>query len=153
MLMHESGEWMEFDPLFLPMDKMTAQGAGSVITYARRYALSCVFGIASESDDDGNHASVPTPSGQADSKPNHPPGHKQASKSQIKMIFAMSKEEADTRGEKTSDVTNELKTLFHFKKAASMTADQASKCIKQLQDWKSQKGGENDEWLARNQTT
>lgn len=57
LLMHESGEWIESQELVLKADKPTAQGAGSAITYARRYALSAVLGISSEDDDDGNHAS------------------------------------------------------------------------------------------------
>jgi len=56
MLLHSSGEWIETDPLVLKADKPTAQGAGSAITYARRYAVSAVLGISSEDDDDGNHA-------------------------------------------------------------------------------------------------
>lgn len=57
ILMHESGEWIEPEPLILKADKATAQGAGSAITYARRYAVSAILGISSEDDDDGNHAS------------------------------------------------------------------------------------------------
>jgi hypothetical protein len=57
VIMHESGEWIESDPLTLKADKATAQGAGSAITYARRYAISAVLGISSEDDDDGNFAS------------------------------------------------------------------------------------------------
>ncbi len=57
VLLHESGEWIEFPPLVLKADKVTAQGAGSAITYGRRYALSAILGISSEDDDDGNHAS------------------------------------------------------------------------------------------------
>lgn len=56
MLMHSSGEWIELDPLILKADKVTAQGAGSAITYGRRYAVSALLGISSEDDDDGNHA-------------------------------------------------------------------------------------------------
>jgi hypothetical protein len=55
-LIHSSGEWIEFEPLTLKADKVTAQGAGSAITYGRRYALSAVLGISSEDDDDGNGA-------------------------------------------------------------------------------------------------
>ena len=54
MLIHESGEWIEFEPLILKAEKITPQGAGSAITYGRRYALSAVLGISSEDDDDGN---------------------------------------------------------------------------------------------------
>ena len=56
LLMHSSGEWIEGEPLVLKADKVTAQGAGSAITYGRRYALSAILGIASEEDDDANHA-------------------------------------------------------------------------------------------------
>jgi len=56
-IMHVSGEFIETEPLYLPNDKKNAQGAGSSITYARRYQLSAAFGIASDEDDDGNGAS------------------------------------------------------------------------------------------------
>ena len=57
LITHESGEWIESEPLTLKAEKATAQGAGSAITYARRYALSAMLGISSEDDDDGNFAS------------------------------------------------------------------------------------------------
>lgn len=58
LLMHESGEWIEFEPLLLPIgQKATPQAVGSAITYARRYMLSSIFGLASETDDDANGAS------------------------------------------------------------------------------------------------
>lgn len=57
IIFHTSGEFIEFDPFLLPLDKNTAQGAGSALTYARRYTLSAAFGIASDEDDDGNAAS------------------------------------------------------------------------------------------------
>ena len=57
VITHSTGEYIEFDPLYLKADKATAQGMGSAITYARRYSLSSAFGIASDVDDDGNEAS------------------------------------------------------------------------------------------------
>lgn len=57
VLMHTSGEFIESDPLRLPMGKATAQGAGSSLTYARRYSLCAILGIAAEEDDDANGAS------------------------------------------------------------------------------------------------
>lgn len=57
LLIHQSGEFIEFDTLWLPMGKVNAQGAGSFITYARRYALCASLGIAADEDDDGNNAS------------------------------------------------------------------------------------------------
>lgn len=56
-LFHESGQYMELEPLEIPSAKKDAQGLGSAITYAKRYALSTIFGITSEADDDGNEAS------------------------------------------------------------------------------------------------
>jgi len=40
--------------LLLPLKDQSPQGVGSAITYARRYSLAAVLGIASEDDDDGN---------------------------------------------------------------------------------------------------
>lgn len=62
MLMHESGQWIEFSPLTLPLipdsrNEITAQIVGSGVTYAKRYSLSSMLGLASEADDDGNTAS------------------------------------------------------------------------------------------------
>lgn len=52
MLTHKSGQWMR-ETLSIPVTKPDAQGYGSALTYARRYALSAFVGIAPE-DDDGN---------------------------------------------------------------------------------------------------
>lgn len=57
MVMHSSGEYMEFPPLPIRPESNKPQATGSAITYARRYSLSSIFGIASEEDDDGNEAS------------------------------------------------------------------------------------------------
>jgi ERF superfamily protein len=54
ILTHKSGEWMS-ETLALPVSKQDAQGYGSAMTYARRYSLMAVAGIAPE-DDDGNAA-------------------------------------------------------------------------------------------------
>jgi hypothetical protein len=54
-LTHESGEWMR-GTLSIPLSKVDAQGYGSAVTYARRYALAAVVGVCPE-DDDGNAAS------------------------------------------------------------------------------------------------
>jgi len=55
ILMHDSGEWL-MNSFTVKASKQDAQGAGSVITYCRRYGLQAVAGIPSE-DDDGNGAS------------------------------------------------------------------------------------------------
>ncbi len=55
MLIHSSGEWLASD-LTVPLFKRDAQGVGSALTYARRYALSAIAGVTQD-DDDGNSAS------------------------------------------------------------------------------------------------
>lgn len=51
-VMHESGQNMHVISPF-PISKPDAHGVGSAITYARRYAIASIFGIA-QADDDGN---------------------------------------------------------------------------------------------------
>jgi hypothetical protein len=69
LFIHESGEQMSAGKLHVPASKQDAQGYGSTLTYARRYALMAACGIAPE-DDDGNAASKkPT----AEAKPPAPP--------------------------------------------------------------------------------
>jgi hypothetical protein len=61
-LMHSSGESIDtWYPLPDPAkQQIRAQEFGSALTYARRYSLSSLIGIASEDDDDGQTA-APTP--------------------------------------------------------------------------------------------
>lgn len=56
MLMHTSGEWIKGSYKMTPT-KNDPQGAGSVITYQRRYALGAILGLNIDIDDDGNKAS------------------------------------------------------------------------------------------------
>lgn len=54
-LCHNSGEWIEQE-MSVPVQKADAQGAGSALTYMRRYALAAFVGVV-QADDDGNAAS------------------------------------------------------------------------------------------------
>jgi hypothetical protein len=54
MLTHESGEWISQE-MSVPVSKVDPQGAGSALTYMRRYALAAVVGVV-QADDDGNAA-------------------------------------------------------------------------------------------------
>lgn len=56
MLIHSSGQWVR-DTLEFPVAQRTPQAYGSAITYARRYALSALVGVAADVDDDGAAAS------------------------------------------------------------------------------------------------
>jgi len=52
-ILHKSGH-STTTTLLLPLKDQSPQGVGSAITYARRYALASVLGLATEDDDDGN---------------------------------------------------------------------------------------------------
>lgn len=56
MLLHTSGEWLS-ESYEMEPSKHDPQGAGSVITYQRRYALGSILGLNIDIDDDGNKAS------------------------------------------------------------------------------------------------
>lgn len=59
MIIHSSGQWIK-SRYTMPVSKLDAQAVGSAITYARRYALAAIVGIAPE-DDDGNAAAKAKP--------------------------------------------------------------------------------------------
>lgn len=61
-LVHSSGEWLETDYPMAPRNS-DPQRQGSANTYARRYALMTILGIAGERDDDGAGAA---PTGKLD---------------------------------------------------------------------------------------
>lgn len=63
ILLHDSGEWLADDGMYLPASKLDAHGYGSAMTYARRYGLASLVGVAQD-DDDGNAAATAT-TGQA----------------------------------------------------------------------------------------
>lgn len=92
-LMHKSGEWIESAYPF-PLAK--PQEMGSAMTYARRYSLSAICGIASDDDDDGNAAQAAQPIVMAASN-----GSKDASKTTSRPEFdAMVKIIRNSHGKK-----------------------------------------------------
>lgn len=59
-LKYKTDETLDFGSYTVPLAKHDAQGAGSAITYTRRYAIAAIFGLAQE-DDDGEAAAKPRP--------------------------------------------------------------------------------------------
>ena len=113
MLMHKSGEWLQSEYL-LPMVKADPQGAGSAITYARRYALQAMAGIPAV-DDDGEAAMLrhePTlPDGVSANQPT-----KRASKKLVQDLVALVSTSEES-GE-TSAMVEALNELEHHEKEA-----------------------------------
>lgn len=80
MLLHESGEWIKGSIDLKPMRQVKdtgwvpsedPQSYGSCITYARRYAMAAITGVATE-DDDGNAATGRTAQDAPASPPPNP---------------------------------------------------------------------------------
>jgi hypothetical protein len=139
MLMHETGEWIEACPLVLKADKATAQGAGSAITYGRRYSLASVLGISSEDDDDGNGAE-PKPKSRfeppAQPAKTPPPDPMQgvvtlklATEPQRKKLFAMSKK----AGMEQSDLKLLVEQATGKTSTAGLTEGEIQKCFADLE--------------------
>jgi hypothetical protein len=61
MLLHESGEWIESQPIVMKPVRNDPQGIGSCATYARRYSLAAFLSLNTGEDDDGHNASYSTP--------------------------------------------------------------------------------------------
>jgi hypothetical protein len=60
ILLHTSGERVDFGPVPFPYGK-DAQATGSMVTYYRRYALLAALGMAAGDDDDGAKAEAAEP--------------------------------------------------------------------------------------------
>jgi hypothetical protein len=100
MLLHESGEWIESEPITMRPVKNDPQGIGSCSTYARRYSLSAMLSLNTGEDDDGNGATQPgsqqsTNTSQSYSQSNTSQTGQSsgafASEGQVKMLYAKHK--------------------------------------------------------------
>ena len=99
ILLHESGQYIQFDPLNVPVTKNDAQAFGSAETYARRYTLSAVFGVTSDVDDDGNSASKSAP---------HEAPHKRRVTPKKSSKPMASQEDKDTLKDKIAALSKEM---------------------------------------------
>lgn len=129
MLMHSSGEYIEFDPVFMNAEKSTPQGAGSLITYLKRYSLSAVFGITSDIDDDANTFENPQ-NNQPPQQNNKASGQKkQLSEKQVKRLYAI----ASSAGFSTADVKKVLMKDYNKTNAADLTRQEYDELIERME--------------------
>lgn len=70
-LMHSSGQWIG-STLPLMTDRPGNQAFGSALTYAKRYALTALLGVAADEDDDANGADGNGIESKADRAPAKP---------------------------------------------------------------------------------
>lgn len=138
ILIHESGEFIEPEPLKLKMDKVTAQGAGSAITYASRYALSAILGISSEDDDDANSIE-PSSNKKTNTKQCSKPktddvkqdivDNSLASDKQLKYLYVLTKEKGFE-----DMMSSYIKKTYNKDSSKALTKAEASEIIKMLQE-------------------
>lgn len=85
LLTHSSGQWIRSMYPLLCKDNTSPQVMGSCITYARRYCLSAMVGIApSDEPDDDGEKTVKMEDRKPISKPPAPPPPKLMNKDQLK---------------------------------------------------------------------
>src|SRR6204780_5516942 len=71
LLAHSSGEWIASDwPVCALSETATPHRMGAALTYARRYALFTLVGIAGEDDLDAPDLTTPTPQSSRPRQPN-----------------------------------------------------------------------------------
>jgi hypothetical protein len=154
--MHESGEYIQSDELTLPayqtkgggVKEFNAQGAGSAITYGRRYSLSAILGLASEDDDDGNHASGQNKGGyQEASKPSGNGGGLSDAEKEKRKAEAIAKAQARQNANKP-ETKPEVKDEPKDDEGAEPISPAQMKAIENLVNIVSRtKGFDKDEYL------
>lgn len=87
ILIHKSGEWIEFEPLKMMAQSAYAQEIGSAITYGRRYNISSVLGLGSEEDDDGQAATDGTEKGKPLKEKSEPLIYVKQEGGEIKLLY------------------------------------------------------------------
>ncbi len=92
ILLHSSGERLE-SSLPIPWEGGRPQELGSFITYARRYSLAALLGVAAEEDDDGQAAET---AGKPKPKRARSPQKAQTiTRAQVERLFALCADSAE----------------------------------------------------------
>ena len=68
MISHESGEWVR-GSVTMKLSKCDPQGAGSALTYGRRYGLAAMVGVCPEDDDGAIASNTTKPLSKAQERP------------------------------------------------------------------------------------
>lgn len=126
MLLHTSGEWIETDALVLRAVKLDPQGAGSAVTYGRRYGLSAALGVAWDDDDDGNAASAPPKSALKKSAPKA-----QRKVESLRSIAAAAKE----IGASNDDIKEVMRRKYNKTTSAELTDAEAADMERHFVDY------------------
>lgn len=144
-LLHVSGQSLKTEMPLL-MGKQDMQGLGSALTYARRYSVSALLGIASDDCDDANGAARGTPTNtnsaaipkndkpaeQRKNEPQNPPtppAPQMATEAQRKKIDEL----RNACGWSTDDIKAEIALTYKVKSSRELTLQQAKQMIDRLE--------------------
>lgn len=134
MLVHASGEFVR-TRLMMPVTKQDAQGFGSALTYARRYSLMAIAGIAAE-DDDGEDAVQPAPRHQERAPSPTPKAPANNHRAELARSFAHRLREAGVAGDRTGITSLEAEiaasqcTDIDKQKLKGVAADAVQACAR-----------------------
>lgn len=135
MLMHSSGEYVTSTYPLIIKDLNNPQSIGSVVTYARRYTLAAIAGVA-QVDDDGEAAM-----GRDEKKslPNYAPKAKNhieaeanpklsltVTEGQLKRLYAIQQKSKLS----SEDVLNHIKNVFNKSSSKELTMAEYDELIK-----------------------
>ncbi len=124
LLMHKSGEWIAFSPLFVP-GGADAKEHGGAASYARRYSLMAALNLAAADDDD---ESSPPPRRSAPRKAAATAAPVMITERQKSKIAA----EAEACGITDAQLAKSLVRDFKVETTGELTRDQASELIARL---------------------
>lgn len=124
-ILHESGQYVTTLPIRFPVGK-TIQQSGSAITYARRYALMAVCGLATE-DDDGASAGTRESRPRREERPTPEPKSVAPRTGEEKQIRAIL---ADLSASEAKQIRDDFRTEFGTTLSA-LDVDQHPKAL----DW------------------
>lgn len=141
-LTHSSGQWIEsVCPIISSKNDM--QGIGSAISYARRYSLQAMVGVASKEDDDGEgaqgrdaprkqeSAKNPPTKPQENSKPSAPPVDPKIITEQQRKLFMV---EANNVG-MPEDIQKELIGKWGYKSRLTIEKKDFDAILHAVKTW------------------
>lgn len=121
-LQYKTGEVMDFGTFTVALAKQDPQGAGSAITYCRRYSVAAIFGLAQEDDDANGASNKPSQTAPAAQPANL------ATDKQVTLIFALAKD----LGWTDKYLLDTIKRSINKEHPGDLTKSEASKTIDYL---------------------
>lgn len=119
-LLHTSGSTISTKTTIFAGEKHTPQGSGSAFTYAKRYGLSSLLGIAADEDDDGNAAEVEAKKA--------PP--QKAVPEHLKRLYAL----ADTKKWSVAEIAAFIKEAFGVKSSSELSEKDCNLLIQTIEN-------------------